>query len=138
MSDIAVGFVEHHGRDVVQADVAALDEILEPAGAGHDHVDALVEGADLVAVAGATEDGDDALAVAAEEGAQDGVHLRGQLAGGDKDQRPRPTGPGLLHSGHDRHAEGQCLAGTGGSLAADVTAAQRSGDGGGSEWEAGW
>ena len=58
----AVRFVQHDGRDVVEPDVAALDQILEPPGAGHDHVDALVQGADLVAIPGAAEDRHDPLA----------------------------------------------------------------------------
>jgi hypothetical protein len=63
----AVRLVEHDGRDVVQADVAALDEILEASRAGHHHIDALVQGAALVAVPGTSEDGDHPLAVATEE-----------------------------------------------------------------------
>ena len=121
----AIRLVEHHRRDVVEADVAPLDQVLEASGAGHHDVDALVQGTHLVAVSRATEDGDDPLAVMPEEVADDLVHLRGQLAGRHEDQRPRAPRARLHRVDDERDAEGQRLARPGGRLAADVPARQR-------------
>ena len=85
----AIRLVEHHGRDVVEADVAPLDQVLEASRARDDDVDALVQGTHLIAVAGAPEDGDDPLAVVPQEASDDVVDLRGELACRHEDERPR-------------------------------------------------
>ena len=89
----AVRLVEHDGGDVIEPDVAPLDEILESTRAGHHDVDPLVQGPHLVAVPRAAEDGHDPLAVMAQEVAQDVVDLRGQLPGRHQHQRPRAPRP---------------------------------------------
>ncbi len=76
----AVRLVEHDGGDVVEPDITPLDQILQAARARHHDVDALLQGTDLLAVARAAEDRDDALAVVPQEVAEHLVHLRGQLA----------------------------------------------------------
>ena len=83
-----VCLVEHHGRDIVEADIAALDQVLEAPRTGHDDVDALVQGTHLVAIAGTPEDGDDPLAVMPEQVSDDVMHLGGQLPCGNEDQCP--------------------------------------------------
>ena len=88
----AIGLVEHDGRDIVEEDVAPLDQVLEASRAGHHDVDALVQGPHLVAVARAAEDGHDPLAVLPHEPSDDLVHLRGQLACRHEDERPRAPG----------------------------------------------
>jgi hypothetical protein len=121
----AVRLVEHHGRDIVEADVAALNQVFESSRASHNDVDALVEGAHLVAVAGATEDGDDPLAVVPQEVPDDVMDLGGQLACRHKDQRTRLTGSRLHGADDERDTEGKRLSRSGGRLAADVPARER-------------
>ncbi len=117
--------------DVVEPYVAPLNQVLQAPGARHHDVDALLQGAHLLAVASATEDRHDALAVCPEQVAQDLVHLRGQLAGRHEHERlgaPRERALGV----HDeRNAEGQRLAGPRRCLATDVPPGERSRDGGG-------
>ena len=126
----AVRFVQHDRRDVVQHHVAPFDQVLEPAWTGHDDVHALVEGANLVAVSGASKDRDDTLALAPEQRAQDGVHLGCQLARRHEDEGTRSPRSRLRHVGDNGHAESQGLARAGGCLAADVPAGQGCRDGG--------
>ena len=121
----AVRLVEHDRRDVVETHVAPLDQVFEAPRAGHDDVDALVQRAHLVAVAGAAEDGDDPLAVMPEEAADDIVDLRGQLARRHEDQRPRAARARLHRADDERDSEGQRLARAGGRFAADVPARER-------------
>ena len=86
----AICLVEHHGRDVVEPHVAALDQVLEASRAGHHDVDAVVEGAALVSVAGAAEDGHDPLAVMAQQSSDHVMYLRRQLVVRHEHQRPGP------------------------------------------------
>jgi hypothetical protein len=84
-----------------------------------------VKGAHLVAVAGATEDGDDPLAVVPHEFPDDVMDLGGELACRHKDQRTRPTGSRLHGADDEWDAKGKRLSGSGGRLAADVPACER-------------
>ena len=120
-----VGLVEHHGRDIVEADVPALNQVFESSWASDHDVDALVKGAHLVAVAGATEDGDDPLAVVPQKIPDDVMDLGGQLACRDKDQRTRLTGSRLHGADDERDTEGKRLSRTSGCLTADVPAGER-------------
>ena len=52
-----VGLVEHGHLDVVEGAGALADQVLEPAGAGDDDVDALAQRGDLGALADPAEDG---------------------------------------------------------------------------------
>ena len=52
-----VGLVEDRDLDGVEDDVALLHEVLEPAGAGDDDVDARAQAGDLRVLADAAEDG---------------------------------------------------------------------------------
>ncbi len=124
----AIRLIEYDGRDVVQHDVAAFDEVLEASRAGDDDVDPLVEGPDLVAVAGSSKDRDHPLAVASQERTQHGMHLGGQLTSRYEDESPRATWSRLGHVGRDRHAKGKRLARTGRRLAADVAAGESGGN----------
>jgi len=121
----AVRLVEHHGRDIVEADVAAFNQVFESSRASHNDVDPLVEGAHLVAIAGATENGDDPLAVVPQEVSDDVMDLGSQLSCRHKDQRTRLTWPRLHRADDERDTEGKCLSGSGGRLAADVPARER-------------
>lgn len=51
-----VGLVQHGDLDRVEVDVTLADEVLEPARAGDDDVDALGDGLDLGVLADAAED----------------------------------------------------------------------------------
>jgi hypothetical protein len=52
-----VGLVEDGDLDVVERAVALTDQVLEPAGTGHDDVDTAAQGVDLRLLADAAEDG---------------------------------------------------------------------------------
>ena len=52
-----VGLVEHGDLDVVEGAVALAHQVLEPAGAGDDDVDAALQRRDLRPCADAAEDG---------------------------------------------------------------------------------
>ena len=52
-----VGLVEHGDLDRAEVAVALADEVLEPAGAGDDDVDAAAQAVDLRVLADAAEDG---------------------------------------------------------------------------------
>ena len=58
----AVGFVDHDHLDLVEVDLATLDEVGEAAGTGDEHVDAAAQRLELRAEAGAAVDGRDAAA----------------------------------------------------------------------------
>ena len=119
-----VRFVEHHRRDVVETHIAPLNQVFEASRARHNDVDALVQCAHLVAVAGATEDRDNPLVVMPQEATDDIVDLRGQLPRRHEDQRSRLTRPRLHGTDDERDAEGERLARAGRRLAADVPARQ--------------
>ena len=94
----AVGLVDHDQVDLVELDVAALDEVLEATGAGDEHVDALAQGLALGAVADAAVDGDGAATAGGQQRLQLLVDLLGQLAGRGRGRghaglrgRPLPT-----------------------------------------------
>ena len=86
----AVRLVEHHRGDIVEPDVTPLDQVLQAPGARHDDVDALLQGAHLLAVAGATEDRHDALALVPEEVAR-GPRAPARPARGSA-RAPAPSG----------------------------------------------
>ena len=133
----AVGFVDDDERHVGERDVAALDQVLEAAGAGDEDVDALAEGLDLRAVAHAAVHGVDEAPGGLAEGQELLADLLGQLAGGRQDERGRPTGLGLGRVGEGGDAEGQGLARARGRPAADVAAGEGIGDGGRLDGEGG-
>jgi hypothetical protein len=119
-----VRFVQHDRRDVVQHDITAFDQVLETARTGHDDVDTLMKGTNLVAISGSPEDRNHTLALATQERTQDGMYLGRQLTGRHEDEGTRSPGSGLRHVGNDGHAERERLARAGGCLATDVPALQ--------------
>ena len=118
----AVGFVDDDDLHLVEHDLAALDEVAEPAGAGDEHVDAPAERLDLEAVAGAAEHGGDAQLADPAEPFELSGDLGGELTGGNEDERMRPAGGGAVDAGDDRDAEGEGLARAGRGPAGDVAA----------------
>ena len=124
----AVGLVDHRDRDVVEAHVALVDEVGEPAGAGDEHVDALPQRLALRAEAHAAVDGGHPEAVRAGEEPQLTGDLAGELAGRHQHERGGAVGAGPLAAGHDREAEGQRLARAGGRLAGHVPAREGVGE----------
>ena len=108
--------------------VALADQVLEPAGAGDDDVEAAGEGLHLRVLADATEDRGRLHAERAGHRVDDGGDLVGQLAGRHQDQRARPLGLALAgrggQAGDQREAEGEGLAGAGAAAAEDVPAGQ--------------
>jgi hypothetical protein len=123
-----VGLVEDgdlHGAEVA---VPLADEVLEPARAGDEHVDAAGEGLHLRVLADATEDRGGLHPDGAGQRVDDRGDLVGQLAGRHQDQRARPLGlpPAVRGSqaGDQREAEGQGLARAGAAATEDVPAGE--------------
>ena len=118
----AVGLVEHDDLDRAEVALAALDEVLEPARAGDEHVDALAERLELRAEAGAAVDrGDPELAGAAEP-RELVAHLLGELAGRDEHEAGRALRLGLRGAHRERDAERDGLARSGGGTTGEVVA----------------
>ena len=129
----AVSLVEDDVVDGAEVDETLLDEVLEAARAGHEDVDAFAERSDLGPVADASVD--DADADLAGEAADLLMDLLGQLAGRGQDQRPGHLRFGPLDVDGDRDAEGERLAGAGGSPSTHISAGEGVGDGGGLDGE---
>ena len=114
-------------------------------GRGDDHVDALAQLGHLAVDVGAAVDGDGAQPERLGQRRQHVVHLHGQLAGRQQDERQRSGRAGgparvlriprRLGPLQERHAEGQGLARAGLGLAAHVAPGQGVGDGQGLNWK---
>ncbi len=131
-----VGLVEHDLADIAQVDVATLDQVFEAARAGHQDVDAALEGAQLAAVADAAVDGVDADVSG--EAAQLGRDLLGELTSRGEHQRDRAPWRRLAERcrvGNERHAEREGLARAGGCSSAHIAAGEAVGDGCGLDLE---
>ena len=108
-----VGLVEHGDLHLVERAVALVDQVLEPAGAGHENVHAAAQRVDLRALPDAAEDGARGQAGGLGERAQHGVDLAGELPGGGQDERARGAGGGAAaagQAGDEGQQEGQGLA----------------------------
>ncbi len=124
-----VGLVEDRDLDAGQVGAALLDEVLEPAGAGDEDVDAGTERVDLRVLTDSAEDDGGREVGGLGQRLDDGQHLVGELAGRDQDE-----GAGLLGAagaasepGDEREGEGEGLAGAGAAAAEDVLAGERVG-----------
>ena len=84
-----VGLVEHGDLDGAEVAGPLVDQVLEPAGAGDDDVDAAAQGGGLVAVADAAEDDDGAQTGGRRERFDGPGHLQREFAGGQQDQAAR-------------------------------------------------
>ena len=107
--------------------VTLADQVLEPAGAGDDDVDALAERGHLRVLADAAEDGPGGEPGGGGERRQGGVDLADQLTGRRQDQRPRRPRAGGRAVGQtrdDREQEGVGLAGAGATTAEHVAPGQ--------------
>ena len=87
----AVGLVDHDEVDVVEAQRAAVEEVLEPAGRGDDDLDALAERLHLLVHAGAAVHGEHLGLGAPAQRLQLLLHLRGELAGGHEHEALGPA-----------------------------------------------
>jgi hypothetical protein len=138
-----VGLVDHHHVDVGERGRAALDQVGEPPRAGDEHVDPVAQGRHLLAVPDAAVHRGHPGADGRGQGSHDLLDLCGELTGGDEDEGGRlpaalaPCGRRRRQPGQDRQREGERLAGTGGSLPADVAPGQAVGQGGGLDGERG-
>ena len=126
--------------------MALADEVLEPAGAGDDDVDAAADRRDLRALADATEDGARGEAEALRERRHRLLDLGDELAGRGEDERARPARLRPLaarrEAGEQGQHEGDGLAGAGAAAAEHVATRERVGqrrglDGGGGRDAAG-
>ena len=127
-----VGLVEDGDLDVVQGAVTLADQVLEPARAGDDDVDALAEGGDLRVLADAAEDGAGGEPGGLGERREGGLDLADQLAGRGQDQgagRAAPGGAAVGQPGDEREQERVGLAGAGAATAEHVAAGERVGQG---------
>ena len=127
-----VGLVEHGDLDVVEGAVSLADQVLEPARAGDDDVDALAEGRDLRVLADAAEDGAGGQAGGLGERREGRLDLADQLTGRGEDQGAGRTTPGRAavgQSGDQREQERVGLAGAGAAPAEHVAAGEGVGQG---------
>ena len=121
----AVGLVEHEQGDAVEADEAPLEQILEPAGRGHEDVRA--RGLLGLAVdADSAEGGGDAQAAGARNGRGLLGDLHGELARRHQHESGRNARVAADALDH-RDREGECLAAAGRRLCEDVPPCQRVG-----------
>ena len=108
--------------------VALLDQVLEPAGAGDDDVEAAGERLHLRVLADAAEDRRRLHAEGPGQRVDDGRDLVGQLAGRHQDQRARALGLAAAvrggEAGDQREAEGEGLAAAGAAAAEHVLAGE--------------
>ena len=116
---------------VAQVAVTLLDQVLEPAGAGQDDVDAAAQALDLRVLADAAEDGAGGEAGGLGERRERLVDLADELTGRREDQRARAAGVGAATGGRepgdDGQQEGVGLAGAGAAAAQDVATRERVG-----------
>ncbi len=122
-----VGLVEHRDADPVQLAVAALDQVLEPAGSGDDDLRTPVQRLRLPADRHPADDRGHPQPHRVGERRQRLGHLLRQLPGGHQHQRQRAARFGLLPGGpgQQREAERDGLAGAGTAPSEDVPAGQR-------------
>ena len=123
-----VGLVEDSDLDRVEAHVPLTDEVLEPARAGDDDVDAPGECLDLRVLTDAAEDGARGEPGCRRERCESLVDLGGQLAGRREDEGTRTlrcaAGAAAQQTGDDRQEERIRLAGAGAAPAEDVTSGE--------------
>ena len=121
-----IGFVDHRDLDRVEADQPLLHQVFEPAGAGHDNVDARLQRRHLPALWRAAEDRGHAEVVDSGQRFQRRGDLAGQLPGGRNNQTrwwgrvARMSGQPADH----RDGEGERLAAACLTAAEDVSAGE--------------
>ena len=131
----AVGFVDDDDLDLVEVDLAPLDEVGEAARAGDEHVDATSERLELPAEPGTAVHGGDAELAAAAEPLELAAHLRCELTGRDEHEAAGTLRACLADAGDERDAERDGLARAGGRATAEVAAGETVGDGHGLDVE---
>ena len=122
----AVGLVEHEDRDRVEGDEPPVDQVLQAAGCGDEHV-GLAGAVGLGAERHAAVHGGDGEAARASERLELLGHLHRELTRRDEHERRRPTGI-PADALDDRPGEGERLARAGRGLGEHVTAAEGGGD----------
>jgi hypothetical protein len=128
-----VRLVDDGDLDGVEGDMALTHEVLEPARAGDDDVDAAAQALDLRVLADASEDRLARQARDLGERDEGGVDLRGELARRGQDQGAGAAWATAVGRRHEPGDEGQQervgLAGPGAAASEDVTTGQRVGQG---------
>src|SRR5699024_11634454 len=109
-----IGFVEDRDLDVVETQQSLLEQVLEATGAGHDDVDAGVQGVLLPLLFDSAEDCRRLQAHGMSQRVDDSGDLGGELACGSEDEPAGPAGPCLAglrgdEPGDQRYGEGQGL-----------------------------
>ena len=123
-----VGFVEHQTAQFVHAQAAALHVIHYPAGGADDHLGAVFQRLQLIAVTAAAVNRHDFQAFqAGGEGLKRGGHLNGELAGGGQHQHLRCF-QRRVQACQQGQAESGGFAGAGLRLTQQVTAFQQRGN----------
>ena len=132
----AVGLVDHDELDLVEVDLAPLDQVGEPTRARDEHVDAAAQRLELRTEADAAVDRGDAELARAAEPLELTADLRRELARRDEDESTRADAARALPDACDeRDAEGDGLARPGRRAAAQVAAGETVGDGHGLDVE---
>ena len=123
-----IRLIEHQVFDAAERKQPPADHVQQPAGRGHDHVDALAKARGLGRVADASVEKGAAHRQA--ERGQHRVDLDRELSGRNHHQATRARGGSAQPLG-ERQDEGQGLAGPGGSLDHDIASGQEEWDGSG-------
>ncbi len=124
----AVGLVDDDDLDHAEVDDPLRDEVLEPARAGDQDVDAAAHRPALRLVADTAVDGEDGAVAHVGERGQLTLDLRGELTGRCEHEGTRLLGLRPADPVDERDAEGDGLAGTGGGAAAHVATGEQVGD----------
>ena len=106
-----------------------LDDVEQAARGGHDDRGALAERVDLRAHRCAAVHGLHEAPCGTAQRDERTLHLLGELTGGHQHEAGGAVGAGLADAGHQRDAEAEGLAGTGGRTAAQVTPGESVGQG---------
>ncbi len=123
-----VGFVDHDDLDHAEVHHPLGDEVLEPAGAGHEDVDAAAHRPALRLVADPAVDGEDGAVAHVAERRELALDLGRELTGRCEHQAARLLGLGPADPVDERDAEGDGLAGAGGGAPADVATGEQVGN----------
>ena len=127
----AVCFVDHQHFDIVEAERALCEKVLEAPGAGDDDVCTLVQRLQLGPVADPAEDSGDDAAVERGQRVQRVGDLAGQLPGGREDEPGRTATVGVARVCDERKTERQGLARAGRGATGDVATGEGVGEHGG-------
>ena len=124
----AVGLVDNGIADLIELDLALLNEVDKAAGAGNEHVDAVAKRLQLLAESHAAVDRSNRTASLCSERFEFAADLFSELAGGGEDEACWMMRASVLEAHDHWNTKGQRLTRTGGCSAQHVLASERIGD----------